>query len=105
MAYAFAAHDQNLIDTLSSAKFVEEQENHELFITFAHLTGRVWFSDGVMYWKTGSGSASGEKRVNPQDIDRSAASLLNYGRAAVKNELAKTAKRVIADARARIARQ
>ena len=91
-------HDTNLINTLRSAKIVEEDRGgDEIKISLGHLYGRVIFSDGVMYWAVIGSDAHGEKRVDQKDIDGSADYLRNYGRKAVRNELEKLANSVIAD--------
>lgn len=97
-------HDENLIKSLRDAKFVEERVGpSEIIIRLAHLTGRVSFCDGRMYWGiSGNDDYSGCKDVDQQDIDRSAKGLENYGRKAVKSSLEKIADKTIASAKQRM---
>lgn len=97
------AHDTKLVADLKDARFVEARNGDELFITYAHLSGRVWFCDGTMYWRVDS-QTGGEKRVDQSDIDGSGDYLLNYGRKAVRNNLRRIADEVIASAEKRLAR-
>lgn len=104
MAYAAweREHDANLIKTLTSAKFVEEQNDGDITISLAHLRGYVSFCDGVMSWGVSGFDIGGEERVDQSDIDGSAAYLQNYGRKAVRNNLERVADKAIASAKKRM---
>lgn len=95
-------HCEKLVASLEAAKFVETDLGSEIIIELAHLHGRVRFCDGVMCWQIAGMDIGGEKRVDQHDIDGSAAYLRNYGRKAVKNNLARIAEDVVRGAKQRL---
>jgi hypothetical protein len=90
-------HNRRLVETLRSASITEEETaDHETIIRLGHLSGRVGFADGVMYWSvSGHADIGGEQAIDQSDINRSAAALRNYGRKAVRDNLTRLADRII----------
>lgn len=94
-------HDENLVATLTAAKFREEEVSRdETIIYLGHLHGRVISCDGVVYWSVSD--KGGEVRVNQRDIVESSRYAMNYCRKAVKNNLGSLAKEVVASAKRRL---
>ncbi len=98
-------HDTNLVKSLRSAKIVEEKYDGDILISLAHLSGRISFSDGVMYWSVNAASdVGGAVPVDQKNIDASAEYLTNYARKAIRANLERIANRVIGDASKRLER-
>ena len=87
-------HDNKMFAAIQSAKFEEaEGDCGDLVITFAHMRGEVTTMDGTMYWSV-FGGPSGEKYFGQSEADGRNA--IRYGRAAVRNEIARAMDKVIA---------
>ena len=98
-------HDTKLVASLKSATYVESKIGYHkdgIQIELAHLIGQVTFCDGVMYWSLLGLGIGGQKSVDQSDIDASAHYLLNYGRKAVRAQLARVAANVIEQAERRL---